>query len=134
MSKEYKGTSYMLIVKDQITGRWSLLKKFLLLEATGKLTGSYISSSWYQQKVMDLEKPIEYFLISVEATTTISDIINDLVYRINSESYQFSTLINEFDYLYDKSVIERQDEECNALEERMKRHEIKKLNVINKKQ
>ena len=101
MSKEYEGTSYMLIVKDQTAGRWSLLKKFLLLEANGKITGSYISSSWYQQKVIDLEKPIEYFLICVDATTAIGDIINDLVYRINNESYQFSTLINEFDYLYD---------------------------------
>ena len=101
MSKEYEGTSYILIVKDQITGWWSLLKKFLLLEANGKLTGSYISSSWYQQKVRDLEKPIEYFLISVGAPTTISDITNDLVYRINNESYQFATLLDEFDYLYD---------------------------------
>ena len=31
MSKEYKGLSYMLIVKDQTSGYWSLLKKFLLL-------------------------------------------------------------------------------------------------------
>ena len=69
MSKEYKGLSYMLIVKDQTTGYWSLLKKFLLLKTNDKLTGSYISSSWYQQKVKNLEEPIEYYLICIDATT-----------------------------------------------------------------
>ena len=100
MSKEYKGLSYMLMVKDQNSGYWSLLKKFLLLKTNDKLTGSYISSSWYQQKVKNLEEPIEYYLICIDATTAISDIINNLLIRINN-NYQFTALINEFDYLYD---------------------------------
>ena len=101
MSKEYKGLSYMLIVKDQTSGYWSLLKKFLLLKTNDELTGSYISSSWYQQKVKNLEEPIEYYLICIDATTAISDIINDLLNRINNTTYQFTTLLNEFNYLYD---------------------------------
>ena len=101
MSKEYKGLSYMLIVKDQTSGYWSLLKKFLLLKTNDELTGSYISSSWYQQKVKNLEEPIEYYLICIDATTAISDIINDLINRINNTNYQFTTLIDEFNYLFD---------------------------------
>ena len=101
MSKEYKGLSYMLIVKDQTSGYWSLLKKFLLLKTNDELTGSYISSSWYQQEVKNLEEPIEYYLICINATTAISDIINELINRINNTNYQFTTLIGEFNYLFD---------------------------------
>lgn len=100
MSKEYNGVSYMLIVKDQTSHFWHLLKKFLLIESGEQLGGSYISSSWYQEKVADETKPIEYFLICIDSNVAISDIINNLVSDINHTHYTINGLLEKFNYLY----------------------------------
>jgi len=100
MSKEYNGISYMLIVKDQTNGHWHLLKKFLLIESGEQLCGSYISSSWYQEKVADETEPIEYFLICIDSNVAISDIINNLMSDINHTQYTINGLLEKFNYLY----------------------------------
>ena len=101
MSKEYNGISYMLIVKDQTNGHWHLLKKFLLIESRRTIdSGSYISSSWYQEKVANETEPIEYFLISIDSNVAISDIINSLMSDINHTQYTINGLLEKFNYLY----------------------------------
>lgn len=100
MSKEYNGISYMLIVKDQTSHFWHLLKKFLLIESGKQLCGSYISSSWYQEKVADETEPIEYFLICIDSNVAISDIINNLMSDINHTQYTINGLLEKFNYLY----------------------------------
>ncbi len=93
MSKEHNGVSYMLIVKDQTTHFWHLLKKFLLTHNSEQLCGSYISSNWYQEKVANESEPIEYFLIEVDSSAAISDIINSLMIDINHTKYKIYDLL-----------------------------------------
>jgi len=100
MSKTHNGVSYMLMVKDQTNGYWHLLKKFLLMEREEQLWGSYISSSWYQEKVADETKPIEYFLICIDSNEAISDIINNLMNEINNTKFTINGLLETFNYLH----------------------------------
>ena len=100
MSKEHNGVSYMLIVKDQTSHSWHLLKKFLLIGDSEQLCGSYISSSWYQEKVANESEPIEYFLICIDSNEAISDIINGLISEINHTHYTLNGLLEKFNYLH----------------------------------
>jgi len=100
MSKEHNGVSYMLIVKDQTSHSWHLLKKFLLMVDSEQLCGSYISSSWYQEKVANESEPIEYFLIAVDCNETINNITHSLISDINHTHYTLNGLLEKFNYLH----------------------------------
>ena len=98
--KEMNGFSYMLIVKDQTTGSWHLLKQFLLLNLGSDLIGSYISSSWFQSKVMQPEKSIEFLLIRIDGNKLRSDINAQIIQQLNETNYSVAALVDTCNYLH----------------------------------